>query len=251
MKKIKQLLTMALSLLLMLCMSISLVGCGSGIRYVPGTMQPCTTYYGVVQTAEEYGGQFVYIEGVGLCEIPAYEEQIAIEEGDLLVMEFYTNDVPIMECYPARFSKSVDNMIVTDFSFSLTWGTYGISSYDSTTGRLVKTDDVVNKEDYEATHFLTAQEKVKIFTIIEQLHPYSYPDEYTPTEGTATVPYQNLILSVNMYGESKTITAKQVALGEATSPQGKVFMDACRKIADILENTEEWNDFPDYPFLYD
>ena len=34
-------------------------------------------------------------------------------------------------------------------------------------------------------------------------------------------------------------------------PQGKVFMDACKKIADILENTDEWKALPDYPYLYD
>ena len=49
----------------------------------------------------------------------------------------------------------------------------------------------------------------------------------------------------------KTITAEQVAFDEATSPEGKRFMDACKKIADILENTDEWKALPDYPYLYD
>lgn len=242
-----------LALLLSALMCFCFVGCDAfeGVKHVPGSMQPCTTYYGVVETVEEYNGKFVYIDGVGHCEIPAYEKQIDVNEGDLLVMEFYTKDVQIMECYPARFSKSVDDMFAVDFSFSLTWGTYGISSYDSATGLLIKTSDVGNKEDYETTHFLTAQEKVRIFAIIEQLNPHIYPDEYNPTEGIATDPYQNLILSVEMYDETKTITAEQVAFDEATTPQGKVFMDACKKIADILENTDEWKALPDYPYLYD
>ena len=253
MKKIKKLLTIGLAVLLMLCMGVCFVGCEgfNEIKRGPQSIQLCTTYYGVVETVEEYNEKFVYIDGVGHCEIPAYEKQIDVNEGDLLIMSFYTNDLQIMECYPARFSKSVDNMIVTDFSFSLTWGTYGISSYDSATGRLIKTSDVGNNEDYETTHFLTAQEKVRIFAIIEQLNPYIYPDEYNPTEGIATVPYQNLILSVEMYDETKTITAKQVAFDKATSPEGKRFMDACKKIVDILKNTDEWKSLPDYPYLYD
>ena len=248
MKKMRKLLTIGLSCLLMLCMSVNFSACE--VKRGP-TAQPCTTYYGVVETVEEYGGKFVYIERIGLCEIPTYEKQITIEEGDLLIMAFYTKDVPIMECYPARFGKMVDNMVVVDFSFSFTWGTYGISSYDSKTGRLIKTSDVVNKEDYETTHFLTAQEKVRIFAIIEHLNPYIYPDEYNPNEDIATVPYQNLILSVDMYGGTKTITAKQVAFDEPTNPKGKIFMDACKKIAHILENTNEWKALPDFPYLYD
>ena len=34
------------------------------------------------------------------------------------------------------------------FSFSLVWNCYGVSSYDSETGRLIKTTDATNPEDY-------------------------------------------------------------------------------------------------------
>lgn len=220
---------------------------------VPQSIQPlpCTRYYGVAQTVEENDGLFVYIPNVGVCDIPACEKQITIEEGDVLIMEFYTEDVQLMEIYPAKFAIPADDILAVEFSFSLTWGTFGISSYDSATGRLVKTDDVSNKEDYQTTHFLTPQEKAEIFRIIEDLSPYTYPDTYNPTEGKATVPYQDIILSVEIDGDRKTITAEQVALDEATSALGKRFMDACKAIADILESSEEWNALPDFPFLYD
>jgi hypothetical protein len=144
-------------------------------------------------------------------------------------------------------------MRVVDFSFSLTWEIYGVSSYDSTTGRLVKTDDVADKENYETTHILTAQEKLSIFKIVEELGVYSYPDEYNPTLGIGSDPYQTLILSVHKAPDyiPKTITASEVALGDATSKKGQRFMDACQSIADVLENTEEWKALPDYPYLYD
>lgn len=250
----KKLLSILLSVLC-LFMGICFAGCDSidkmFVKYVPPSMQPCTTYYGVAQTIEDSDGLFVYIPYIGVCDIPSYDQQITIEEGDVLIMTFYTEDVQIMELYPAKFAIPADSMAAVEFSFSLIWGTYGISSYDSKTGRLVKTDDVSNKEDYETTHVLTAQEKTEIFKIIEDLPPYIYPDEYNPTEGKGSNPYQSLILSVEIDGDRKTIAAEQVAFGEATSPQGKRFMDACKAIEDILENTDEWKALPDYPYLYD
>lgn len=221
---------------------------------VPPSYSPITTYYGVVQTMEENEGLFVYIDGVGLCDIPTYEKDtVEVAEGDVLVMNFYTDEVAIMECYPARFGSPADYMEVVDFSFSLTWGTFGISSYDSKTGKLVKTDDISPNDDYVATHYLTPQEKLKIFSIIEALDVYSYPDEYNPTLGIGSNPYQTLILSVHKAPDyiPKTITAREVAFSDATSEKGQKFMDACDAIEDILENTEEWKALPDYPYLYD
>lgn len=246
----KKLLALLLSALTCFCFA----GCDGFemIKLVPPSMQPCTTYYGVAQTIEENDGLFVYIPEVGLCDIPSYKEKLDIEEGDVLIMDFYTEEVMIMERYPAAFSIPADSMRAVEFSFSLTWGIFGHSSYDSQTGRLVKTDDVSNQEDYETTHFLTAHEKATIFKIIEDLHPHTYPDEYNPTAGKGSDPSQNLILSVDIEDDiPKTITAEQVALDEATSAQGKRFMDACKAIADMLENTEEWKALPDFPYLYD
>ena len=240
------------ALLLSALMCFCFVGCDSlFVKHVPPSYAPRTIYYGVAQTIEESDGLFVYIPELGVCDIPSYEEQIDIEEGDVLIMEF-NKDVQIWKRYPAEFSIPADSMRAVEFSFSLTWGIFGHSSYDSKTGRLVKTDDVGNKEEYETTHFLTAKEKAAIFKIIEDLYIYGYPDEYNPTAGRGSDPYQTLILSVNREPDyrPKTITASEVALDEATSPKGKRFMDACKKIADILENTDEWKALPDYPYLY-
>ena len=219
---------------------------------VPPTGKPNPiTYIGVAETWEESDGLFVYIDGVGLCDIPSYKETVAVEEGDLLLIEFYTAEVEIMECYPARFGAPADYMGVIEFDFSLTWGTFGISSYDSKTGRLVKTDDVKNVEDFTTTYFLTPQEKLTVYKTVRDMEITSYPDEYNPTEGIGSNPYQTLILSAKINDISKTITANQVALGKATSEKGQRFMDACNTISDILENTEEWKALPDYPWLYD
>ena len=241
------------ALLLSVLMCFCLAGCDSlFVKHVPPSYQPVAIYYGVAQTIEESDGLFVYIPEIGVCDIPSYDEQMDIEEGDVLIMEFNTEEVQIMERYPAKFAIPAYSIRTVEFSFSLTWGIFGHSSYDSKTGRLVKTDDVGNKEEYETTHFLTAKEEATIFKIIEDLYIYGYPDEYNPTAGIGSDPYQTLILSVNREPDyrPKTVTASEVALDEATSPEGKRFMDACKKIADILENTNEWKALPDYPYLY-
>ena len=252
----KKLLSLLLSALLCLCFA----GCNAVnqllndiLRWgatVPPSSAPVTTFYGVAQTIEESDGLFIYIDGVGMCSLPSYKETIVVEEGDLLLMEFYTDEVYIMECYPARFGSPADYMRVIEFNFSLTWGVFGISSYDSETGRLVKTDDVSNVEDFTTTYFLTPQEELTIYKTLEGLEMYSYPDEYNPTKGIGSDPYQTLILSANIENTSKTITADFVALDKATSEKGQRFMDACDTISGILENTDEWKALPENPHVY-
>ena len=253
----KKIFSLLLSALLCLCFA----GCNAVnqllndiLRWgatVPPSSAPGTTFYGVAERIEESDGLFVYVDGVGVCSLPSYNGMIDIEEGDLLVIEFNTDEVEIMECYPARFGMDACYMAVIEFDFSLTWGTFGISSYDSTTGCLIKTDDAPNVEDFTTTYFLTPQEKLTVYKTVRELNMTSYPEEYNPTEGIGSNPYQKLILSANIDGISKTIMANEVALGDATSEKGQKFMDACDAIEDILENTEEWKALPDYPYLYD
>ena len=250
----KKLITLLLSAILCLCFAgCELVeGLWGKIVYVPPTAKPNPiTYIGVVDTWEESDGLFVYIDGVGLCDIPAYEkETVEVEKGDLLLIEFYSDEVYIMECFPARFGSPADYMGVIEFDFSLNWGIFGHSSYDSKTGRLIKTDDVSNVEDFTTTYFLTPQEKLTIYKTVRELEITSYPEAYNPTEGIGSDPYQTLILGAKIGNITKTITANEVALDKATSEKGQRFMDACDTISGILENTEEWKALPDYPYLY-
>ena len=139
-----------------------------------------------------------------------------------------------------------------DFAFSLTWGTYGISSYDSSTGKLVKTTDATHPEDYVTEYHLTNEEKKRILGLISDLDMESYPDEYNPHGNGSSVPYMTLVLSVNANGIDKTVTAKETALSfEANNIKGQKFLDACRTIIDILTETEAWNALPEYEFFYD
>ena len=250
----KKIFSLLLSVMFCLCFAgCELVGSlWNKIAFVPPTAKPNPiTYFGVVEKQEESESLLVYIDGVGLCDIPTYEKgTVEVKEGDLLLIEFYTDEVYIMECYPARFGSPADYMGVIEFDFSLTWGIFGHSSYDSKTGRLVKTNDVGNVEDFTATYSLTPQEKLTVYKAVRDIEITSYPDEYNPTAGKGSDPYETLILSVKINRTEKTVTASEVALDDATSPKGQRFMDACKTISDILENTDEWKAFPENPNMY-
>ncbi len=139
-----------------------------------------------------------------------------------------------------------------NYSFSLTWNTYGISSYDSKTGMLIKTKDATNPKDYTANLKLTEQQYAAIWKLIKGLDIESYPDNYNPHKGAASTPYMTLILSVKADGIDKTITVKETVLSyETNNTKGQKFLDTCKGIRDIITATDEWKALPEYEFLYD
>lgn len=139
----------------------------------------------------------------------------------------------------------------SDFSFSLTWNTYGISSYNSSTGKLVKSTDATNPDDYVTTYYLTDAQKQKIYELIEELDINSYPDEYNPHKNAVSTPYMTLILSVKTREYEKTVTVKETVLSyDANNRKGQKFLDVCKTIEDILTETQEWKSLPEYEFFY-
>ena len=139
-----------------------------------------------------------------------------------------------------------------DFSFALTWGVYGISSYDSRTGKLVKTKDATNPEDYVTYLHLSDETLEFIYEDLRRLDVESYPDEYDPDHMMASDPSADLILTVRMGDYVKTIAAKDVSLSyQSLSLKGQRFIDTCLSIRDILTATDEWQALPDYEFYYD
>lgn len=138
------------------------------------------------------------------------------------------------------------------FSFSLTWGCYGISSYDSATGRLVKTSDATHPEDYVTTYYLTDEQKQEIYNLITELNIEKYPDEYNPHKNAVSTPYMTLILSVKTDGIDKTVTCPETVLSyDANNRKGQKFLDVCKAIEEILTATDEWKALPEYEFFYD
>ena len=140
----------------------------------------------------------------------------------------------------------------TNLSFSLTWNTYGISSYDSATERLVKTTDATNPEDYVTTLQLTEAQKFEIWELLWDLDIETYPDEYNPHGDLASSPSMTLILTLRNGDNIKTVRAKDIALSyESNNPKGQKFLDTCKGIRDILTATEEWKALPEYELFYD
>lgn len=141
----------------------------------------------------------------------------------------------------------------SEFSFSLTWGCYGISSYDSATGKLVKTKDATHPEDYITTYQLSEEELEQIYELIRELDIESYPDEYDPhPNGLASDPSMTLILSVHTDELDKTVTAEDIAITyESKNIKGQRFLSVCKSIRDILIATDEWEALPEYEFFYD
>lgn len=139
------------------------------------------------------------------------------------------------------------------FDFSLTWGCYGISSYDSQTGKLVKTTDATHPEDYVTTYQLTEEQKKQIYDWIEDLQVTGYPDTYNPhPDGLLSSPTMTLILSVQTDTVQKTIQAKDIAISYDTKDEkGKKFLTVCGDIETMLKDTEEWKAFPEYEFFYE
>ena len=155
-------------------------------------------------------------------------------------------------CGPQEKNEFLPETMPEDFSFSLTWGCYGISSYDSSTGKLVKTTDATHPEDYITYYELSENYKKRIYDYIRNLDPESYPDNYNPQKGLASSPSMTLILTVYANGTKKEIKAEDIAMTyEAKNKKGQKFLSACRSIELILTGTVEWSSLPEYEFFYD
>ena len=141
---------------------------------------------------------------------------------------------------------------IDSFSFSLVWDCYGISSYDSLSGKLVKTNVATHPEDYITEYTLTEEEKKRIYMLISELDILTYPNEYNPhNNGLVSEPSMDLILSVSIDGMEKTVKAKDIALSyDADNPKGQKFLNVCKEIKDLLTATDEWKSLPDYEVLF-
>lgn len=151
--------------------------------------------------------------------------------------------------------SSLPKEMPEDLSFSLTWGCYGISSYDSRTGKLVKTKDATHPEEYITNYKLSDEEMAAVYEYIRDLDPDSYPDEYNPYgKGVTSDPSVTLILTVRTGESVKTIRAEDIAIftpRRFVMPKGKRFVATCNAIIGILTGSEEWKALPDYEFYYD
>lgn len=145
----------------------------------------------------------------------------------------------------------------TNFSFALTFGTYGISSYDSQTGKLVKTTDATHPEDYVTEMFLSTRELAEVYHHLTELGIENYPDTYDPIsdpnsdEHITSEPPRTLILTVKIGDRVKTVTCRDIAYGQGYNEAGEKFLDTCQRLQQIITATDEWKALPDYENYYE
>ena len=148
-----------------------------------------------------------------------------------------------------------------DFSFSITWGTNGISSYDSRSGKLVKTSHATDVSKYTTYVKMSNNELQTVYRcLFSDINIGRYPDSYDPFNAPdapisiMTEPNQTIILSVTKNGSTKTVKCDKIAyarLDECYCDDAKAFLTAVREIIDLITSFPEWEAFPDYEFFYD
>lgn len=202
-----------------------------------------------------FGFKDVTIDGDYFC---IHVEQTNNPQGGTEDMAgwFITVEVPdnVIENYTEFDAVFIENNIQTglpdDFSFALTWNVLGISSYDSQTGKLVKTSDTTHPDDYVTYYRLTNEDKEYIYNLLMALDANSYPDEYDPQAGFSQ-PWRTLILTVRMNGETKTIKAEYVSdMMLSENEKGQLFLDTCEAISNRLEATRAWRALPNIEKRY-
>ena len=140
-----------------------------------------------------------------------------------------------------------------DFYFVLTWGVRKDSSYDSRTGKLIKTKYVRERqpEEYIATYQYPNINE--IYEMAKSINVYSYADDYYPYEGSSirTNPSVDYVLEIN----DKTITSEDCpfynGIPDGVTKRGKQYLTLVFAIKNTLTNSEEWKAMPDPEILYD
>lgn len=148
-----------------------------------------------------------------------------------------------------------------DFSFSITWGTYGISSYDSQSGRLVKTKDATDVGKYTAFVKLSKSELQTVYRcLFSDIDITKYPESYDPFNAPGadiqmrSEPNQTIIISVTANGSAKTVKCVSIAYGslnDCCSEEAKAFLLAEREIVNLITSFPEWKAFPEYEHFYE
>lgn len=153
-----------------------------------------------------------------------------------------------------------EGIVPSDFSFRFVWGCYGISSYDSDSGKLVKTTDATRPEDYVTTHALTQEERAETWSLLSALRLEEYPVVYDPynapdaAQRVASEPSRDLILSVWANGAGHSVSCREICLGGTArgyDEQARAFLAVCDKLERLLTGTPEWQALPDYEFYYE
>ena len=142
-----------------------------------------------------------------------------------------------------------------DFSFFLRWGVYGVSSYDSESGELLKSSAEPEREKYTTTLRLSEEQRQQAWEAISSLDWEDYVTEdgtYDPNPGLASSPSLTMELIVEENGKLHRILCPNVAIAsESPHKDGQALLSAVDSLTDLLTSTPEWQSLPDYTVLFD
>ena len=139
-----------------------------------------------------------------------------------------------------------------DFCFSIIWNTFGISSYDSKTGELIKTTDASDPSIYKTTLNLSLEDTTNIYDKLHDLNFANYSETLSSSNFYQAIPYSTLSITVTTGKINKTLTANEVGnIEHAKNESAQLFLDTINFIVNIIESSAEWKALPDYEFLYD
>ncbi len=142
------------------------------------------------------------------------------------------------------------------YSFSLRFGTYGESFYDSKSGKLVKTATKPLK--YQTEFFMSEEDFDTVLNMIWAMDISSYPSKYDPINPPdaevklESSPYETLVFTYRAGNYEKVITCEEVALGGGGyDEKARAFLELCDYIQSVVVNSDEWLDLPDYENYYE
>lgn len=211
-----------------------------------------------------FGIRDIYIDGASLCVnvVQTNNPEVGTTDmaGWLVMAEVSDRELENISDYDARMVAETVAM-PEDFAFSIVWGTFGISSYDSKSGTLIKTKDATDVSKYTCNVLLTEDKMKDVYRILfSDIDIFQYPDSYDPFNAPdaeirlASEPNQTIIISVTANSQTKTVTCNKIAFGSLDncySDEAAAFMNAENEIVEILTSLPEWAAFPEYEFFYE
>lgn len=161
----------------------------------------------------------------------------------------------------ASCGKTEKAEMPSDFSFSIVWDAYGISSYDSETGKLVKTKDTTDPDKYTSYVTLSEDQMKQVCKFLSKDidladYPASYDPFNDPESNTVMTsePSQTIIVSVTADGETNSVRCQDIAFGSLDMcycDEAKAFMSSVKNVVSLLTSLPEWEAFPDYERFYE
>lgn len=174
-----------------------------------------------------------------------------LNEGDI-------SDIPENVIYSLTELGWIEDFSQKTTTFSLKFGTYGVSSYNSSTGKLVKTSHATHPEDYITEMFFDEETLTEIYKRLKELNIQSYPDYYDPINNPLSelkmysTPSKTIVLSVSTNEWTKSVICEDIACyNTGYNETAQNFLDFCSYLQQLITSTEEWEALPEYEFFYD